>query len=254
MTKSSHKDFFSHITPLFKKDIFGFFLIFLVGFVTLVSLGTWQLIRLQEKNIFIADISDKLSQDPRPLEDLLQAYLQDSANVGLLKTQATGTINKQPTFKLMAQTHEGNMGYHIIKVMTLSSGGNVLIDLGWVPMDKSPEDISFPEEPITIKGTLRLKSASNSFTPENNYKTGKLYAINPTEIIEKTDLKDLYPVFIGHVTVGPTDNGLPIKKPFHLTIRNQHLNYALTWFSLSIVWLLCFVFFIRSRNRKRLSP
>ncbi len=249
MTQQMHKDLFSYIKLLFSKSLFGFTLIFLSGFLTLIYLGSWQLNRLGEKTELIAKMQSKLTQDPSPFEDLLLAHLQNDQDIEFVKTTLVGKLHPKHHFKLMSQTHDGKMGYHYISILSLETGGAVLVDLGWVPMEQNSQEISLPTETVKLQGVVRYGTETNAFTPDNQYESLELYAIDPLEVQDKAELKDLYPVYVSNILQGPTAEGQITKVPFQLSIRNQHLTYAMTWFSLAIVWLLCFIFFVRGRLR-----
>ena len=259
----SHKDIFSYIRLMFSKPYLGFTLFALAGFFILIALGTWQLSRLDDKLDFIQSMEAKRKEPPQSIEDLLSVYLQKQEDVEFRRVSAKGKVDNSKQFKWMGRYLDGELGYHQIVVMNLDTGGTVLLDLGWLPKDKQPLKIE-ANQPITIQGTLRYTTDTNRFTPDNNWESNELYAINPKEMKEKAGINNLYPVFIGHAkhdlmkyTKDSESNKsveniedtavYPTYVPFVLTIRNQHLSYALTWFGLSLVWLLCFVFFIRRK-------
>jgi cytochrome oxidase assembly protein ShyY1 len=45
----------------------------------------------------------------------------------------------------------------------------------------------------------------------------------------------------------PITEGLPAPTPLHANLRNDHLQYALTWFGLAAAVLVMFVFWVRAR-------
>ena len=255
MVDAHHKDIFSYLKILLSKQFRSFFILFLAGFFALLSLGVWQVIRLDEKTAFIQNLSEKREQEPASLEDILQAHLQNETNVEFLRVKTLGTFVPDQGFKLMGKTHDGEMGFHYVGVLRLETGGFILVDLGWLPHNKADTKLALPDQKVHIQGTILYQTSTNAFTPENDYEKKELYSLNPKDIQEKYELADLYPLMISHIVAGPqvlagAENLSFVRKPFTLSIRNQHLGYALTWFALAIVWLLCFVFYIRSQVKK----
>jgi len=47
----------------------------------------------------------------------------------------------------------------------------------------------------------------------------------------------------------PPPGGLPAPGPLNVNLRNEHLQYAITWFGLALVVAVMFVLWLRSRKR-----
>ena len=58
---------------LFSPRWLGFHLLVIVGIVTMVNLGFWQLRRLDERKAFNAQVSERIADPPAPLDDVLTA-------------------------------------------------------------------------------------------------------------------------------------------------------------------------------------
>ncbi len=202
-----------------------------IGILILISLGTWQVSRLHWKKDFIHKIQ-KQSQTP-PI--LIQKFEDLSINrikiFEFTSATAEGYYLHTLEFKLLSRTRQGKAGYHIITPFLLKSKKILLVDRGWVPLCE--KSINRPIGPIKIKGLIRLNSEKNFFTPENDFSSRELYFIDPLEIKIKTGVKELLPFYM-YSSDNDQQNVFPISIPLNLKLRNFHLAYAFTWYSLAL--------------------
>jgi surfeit locus 1 family protein len=140
---------------------------------------------------------------------------------------------------LAARVRLGRAGLHVITPLVLDDGRAVLVDRGWVPPGrKAPE--TRPEGQleglVTVFGHVRLGGWAGAafLRPDNQPEKNAwlwmdLPAMAAQAGVERT-LTELYAV------AGPTANpgGVPIGTEVEVKLRNEHLQYAVTWYALAL--------------------
>lgn len=249
MRTQQSKDIFHYLRYLVKPGLRGFFAFFLVTFVFLMVLGAWQLKRLEWKNNLIQAINQNLSAPPVDLDELITETVFQDKNPDYRRVTVIGVLEKTKPFKLLAKVHKYNhkdqLGYHLIVPFTLLNGARVLVNLGWMPMDKTIEEINFPKSPIEVSGLVKSTTGRTSYTPENNYETHEFFSLDPLEVARKKTWPTLLPFYIVRLSKGafPQEYPVPLEEKVH--ISNSHLEYALTWYLLALFWGLIFTFYAR---------
>ena len=207
------------------------FKVFVFFFITLFcSLGTWQLYRLQWKQDLINQIRDGLNS----------TSIQYSQNINKNYQRVTlvGKYNFKNQIYLYNLNEKGQPGFDVITPFETSNKENVLINRGWIKKEfKNNPGINFPS--TNIKGLLKQSARKNIFTPNNDLKENIWFSINFNEIQKFTGKE--FNKFIVYLE----DESVKIPQPKKITIDlpNNHLKYAITWYSISISILFYFLYF-----------
>jgi surfeit locus 1 family protein len=194
------------------------------GVAILVSLGVWQVQRLAWKEGVLAEIEAEIAADPVPLPDA-----PDKEAHGYLPVQATGVFGEDYLRVLVRQRGQG-AGYRVIS--PFETGGRViLVDRGFMPTEGVPPA---HQGAVTVTGNLHWPEEVDGFTPDPDIARNIWYARDVAALSARLGTE---PVLIiardlsvpdAPVTPLPVDtSGIP----------NDHLNYAITWFSLATLWL-----------------
>jgi surfeit locus 1 family protein len=146
---------------------------------------------------------------------------------------------------LSAETSRGRysgVGDLVLTPLRLADGATVIVNRGFVPQDRI--DPATRKEgqiagTVTISGLMREPETRNLFTPVDDMKTGTWFTRDPIAIAQFWHLDRAAPFTID-ADGTPVPGGLPQGGETVLTIPNNHLSYALTWFGLAIG--LCSVF------------
>lgn len=252
MNSTPQKDIFSYLKQLISPGLRGFFLFFLLTFSFLLYLGTWQLNRLEWKNILIKEINQNLSKPPISFDDLLIETLQKNKSPDYRRVNLVGVFEESKPFKLLMKMQNETLGYHLIVPFVLESGPRILVNIGWVPATIDPSTVHIPTSPQTLKTIAKTKTGRSSHTPDNNYKTHDLFNLDPLELAHEKTWPALLPFFVTltsplHL---PKDAAkkYPLPIEMQIAIRNAHLEYALTWYLLALFWLIIFVVYARHKT------
>ncbi|MEM6888710.1 MAG: SURF1 family protein [Pseudomonadota bacterium] len=208
------------------------------GAAILISLGLWQVQRLAWKEGVLADIERRIAADPIPLPETL-----DPERDAYLPVEATGVWRADYIRVLVSQKQVG-AGYRIIRPMILESG-DILVDLGFVPTAEA-DALRFEEGgPVRVVGNLQWPQEVDGFTPEPDRAGNIWFARDVPAMADELGTQEVLVVRREAQENGPV-SPLPVDTA---AIPNDHLQYAITWFSLAIIWVGMTVYFLRRAPR-----
>lgn len=202
----------------------------LLGFVgagVLVGLGVWQLQRLETKNGQIAQIEAKLGDAPVALAPDVTREKDKYQPVTV-----TGRL-LGPEALVLTSVKEAGPGYRVIAAFEVTgSPRKILVDLGFVT--EADRLFARPTEQLTVTGALNWPEETDSYTPEPELLQSIWFA---RDVDRMANVLGTEPVL---VVASKNDPAIPAITPLPVdiaSIPNDHLNYAITWFSLAVVWL-----------------
>lgn len=204
------------IAPL----IFG-----IVGVAILVALGSWQLRRLEWKTAILAEIDARLAAAPVdvPAEPTVEADQY-------LRVRATGTLDPGELHVYTSAPPRG-VGYRVIAPMTLADGRRLLLDRGFVPI--AEKDAARATGPIAVTGSLAWPQETDSFTSPPDREKNIWFARDVALMAAALGTEPA--MIVVAESEGPAG---PMPLPVTVNIPNDHLQYAITWFLLAVVWTL----------------
>ena len=213
------------------KFLFSVFVIFFV--LVFVSLGTWQIIRLNWKNNLIFEIENSLKNPPVELSNI--------NHENYLRVKTSGNIDFEKQIYLYNLNENGTPGFEVINPLSVNQK-NYLINRGWIPFEKKgmQEINEFDEK--NIVGTLKLQGRKNIFKPDNDIEKNYWFSLDREDIMKFTGKE-----FSKYIIYLNGDYKFPKPKKITANISNNHKKYAITWFSLAISILLLYLYF-RKKN------
>ena len=213
------------------KLLFSVFVIFFIS--VFVALGSWQIVRLNWKLSLISEIENSLKNPP--------VELAQSNKKNYLKIKTSGSIDLDKQIYLYNLNDNGTPGFEVINPILIDEE-NFLINRGWIPFEKkNTEEINFFDE-NNIIGTLKLQGKKNIFKPDNEIEKNYWFSLNREDILKFTGKE-----FSEYIIYLDGNYIFPKPKKITANISNNHLKYALTWFSLAISILLLYLYF-RKKN------
>ena len=199
----------------------------------LLSLGSWQLYRLNWKLNLLSEIENSLKNDPVELSKV------DKKNYLRIKTSGIVDFNKQ--IYLYNLNESGKPGFEVINPIIINNE-NYLINRGWIPFNKKDKpEVNLINE-SNIVGTLKLQHEASTFKPDNDINKNYWFTLNREDISKYTGKK-----FSDYIIYLNGDYKLPKPKVITANISNNHKKYAITWFSMAISILLIYLYF-RKKN------
>lgn len=200
-----------------------------ISFIILLSLGIWQIERLNRKLDIINQIETRLSLPP---VIFASNYTEVPEFTPVI---AKGVFLHDHEIHLAAKHYKGKLGFHIITPMrTNNTTKLLLINRGWVPVenkDQSTRTETLIKDEVTIEGIIRSPDRKNMFTADNNPEKNYWFWLD-MDLISKNLNAQVYHMILNEIENG--NDSIPIGMNRNIEIRNDHLGYAITWFSLAL--------------------
>ena len=212
----------------------------LLGLVALVALGTWQLQRLTWKENLIESIDAARIATPVPL---------DAALGDFKRVHFKGTILEAASVCIFGTNSVGDVGLFQLHPVRHDNGSVLLVNMGWINRDKHCDRYEGSKETVDIVGILRASQEPSRFTPPHDVENRIWYLADLQEMRAYYDYPTLLPYFLDAVVLG--DDVEPRESLMRLTLTNNHLQYAITWFSLAMTLLIIYVIFGFKRGREK---
>ena len=213
------------------KFLFSVFVYFII--LTLLSLGFWQIYRLNWKLELIEQIENSLKNDPVELSNIEKK--------NYLRIKTSGDIDFDKQIYLYNLNDAGKPGFEVINPIKIGDE-NYLMNRGWIPFEKKDlPEINLVDQ-NQIVGTLMLQTKPSSFKPENDIEKNYWFTLNREDILKFTGRN-----FSEYVIYLNGDYKIPKPRVITAKISNNHKKYAITWFSMAISILLIYLYF-RKKN------
>ena len=208
----------------------------LIGCAILVGLGVWQVQRLTWKTAILADLDSRILAAPVPLSGVDTA---DPGSQRFLPVVAEGQLTGEEIHVLSAAD---GPGYRVIGVLD-TGGRRVMADLGFVPLADKDRDRAADE--VMITGNLHWPQEVDDWTPAPDTAANIWYARDVGPMAAALGTK---PLLLVARRITPTlgTAAMPLDSE---AVPNDHLGYAITWFSLAAVWaVMTGIFLWRGRR------
>ncbi|MBB4184861.1 surfeit locus 1 family protein [Sinorhizobium terangae] len=224
------------------------------AFGVLVSLGTWQVQRLQWKEGLLAAIAERRTAPPVSLKEI-EAMAAAGDDIDYRTVSVSGTYDHGKERHFFA-THEGRTGYYVFTPLMLDDGRALFVNRGFVPFEK--KDASTRPEgqvagTVTVNGLARprLSEKPSSLVPDNDIAKNIFYWKDLDAMAGSAGLPaDRVVSFFVDADATANPGGLPIGGVTQFDLPNNHLQYALTWYGLAAALVVVSgVYFYRRRRQ-----
>ena len=213
------------------KLLFSVFVYFTI--LTLLSLGFWQVYRLNWKLELIEQIENSLKNEPVELTSIEKK--------NYLRIKTSGEIDFDKQIYLYNLNDAGKPGFEVINPIKIGDE-NYLMNRGWIPFEKKDQPEITLVDQNQIVGTLMLQTKPSTFKPENDIDKNYWFTLNREDISKFTGRN-----FSEYVIYLNGDYKIPKPRVITAKISNNHKKYAITWFSMAISILLIYLYF-RKKN------
>lgn len=209
------------------------FLVFfgLTGFAILVWLGTWQIQRLGWKQEVLAEIDSRISAEPVGLP-----ATPDPDNDKYLPVEVSGTVSDAELHVLVSVKHVGP-GYRIIAPFQTEDDRLILLDRGFVPTEDKNKARQTGQ--MMVIGNLHWPDEVDSYTPEPDVAANTWFARDVPRMAAALGTEPV--LLIARSATDPNITPLPVDT---VGVPNDHLQYAITWFSLALIWATMTAYFL----------
>jgi surfeit locus 1 family protein len=230
-------------SPLFLVVAAVLALVFFAGFL---ALGTWQVERRAWKLDLMDRVEHRVHAPPAPVPGPAQWSAVSRAADEYRRVKATGLFLNDAETLVQASTELG-AGYWVLTPLWLQDGSVVLINRGFVPpesRDRASHSAAEPAGKITVTGLMRMTEPHGAFLRHNDPANDRWYSRDVQAIAAARGLTRVAPFFIDAEAAKPPASGsaVPVGGLTVIAFHNNHLMYAITWYTLALmvagaVWL-----------------
>jgi cytochrome oxidase assembly protein ShyY1 len=224
----------------------------LAALVVLVGLGTWQLERKAWKEALIATLDHRLNDAPIALPPPGEWAGMTPENSEFTRVRLHVEFSKSGdalvyTSGSAIRDDVKGTGYFVFSKARLPGGQQVVINRGFVPNRTYPE-ASGPQD---IVGAVRWREAPSWFVADHDA-AGDIWMVrDPAAMAQFKGWGVVAPFYVEQETPVPP-GGLPHPAPLKVQLRNDHFQYALTWYGLAVVLVVMFaVWGVRQRRQDK---
>ena len=224
----------------------GLHIVVLAIVIAFVSLGMWQLRRLDERRTSNEVAAERLERDPK-------AWAGGVGDVPPEYTRLTveGEFRSEEEVLLRSQVNLGRPGFDVLTPLYVDETAAILVNRGWVPLefDSTPvAGVPPPTGKVAVSGFARYPLDGD--TPIESLQ-GSIVARIDLDSLNRGVAGELASFYL-EMTSGPvTEGATPIIDAAPDLTDGPHLSYAVQWFAFTAVSLVGYAALIRSTARRR---
>jgi len=221
------------------------------GVLILIGLGIWQVQRLHWKEGLIAQRDAAVTAAPiAPPKRFAEASGLEFRHI-----VAEGTFENDKELFLAASSDSGESGYQVVTPLKMTDGRTMFVNRGFIPLelkDRSKRAAGELSGMQKVVGLLRLAPPKKPsfFLPENRPDLNLWFWVDLPAMAQRDAIIDPVPFYID-ADKAPNPGGWPRGGITRLDLPNDHLQYAITWFSLAVALIVIYVLYHRSNQPQR---
>ena len=155
-----------------------------------------------------------------------------------------GSYNFKDQIYLYSLNEKGKPGFDVITSLETIGKEVVLVNRGWIPKElKEFPEINSIQGSTKVTGLLRKIYKANIFKPDNDIKDNIWFSVNLDDLEKFTGKK--FSNFI--IYLEDPDVKAPSPRKITVDVPNNHLKYAITWYSIAISILFYYLYFRKKK-------
>lgn len=247
-----------------RPGIVGFSVFTLAMVIVFVGLGLWQLQRRIEKHALIAALTERLAAAPAPLPQPSQWSALTPEHDEFRRVRLAATYQPRPDAMVYSsgsavREDVAGPGTWAFMPASLLGGETVVINTGFVQntmQDRAQQDRAVTRlvtrQPVTLTGYIRFPETAGALTPPENM-TKRLWFTRDHLAMARSlgwaeGGKPVAPFYIDLEMPAP-ESGIPKPGPLTVHLKDDHLQYAITWFGLAGAVVIAFGVWLRAQRR-----
>lgn len=228
-------------------------LMVLVLIIVLVSLGLWQLRRLEERQVANQVGLSRHTAAPLDLEAMAVGAGSDLDTLENRRATTRGEWDAAYEVYVRSQVWDGRSGLWVVTPLMLSDGRAVMVNRGWIPVELDRREAAPAQGQVEVAGTVRASRSRSSIGPTDRPGIEDTIARVDLSVLDDYVPHSLLGVYLEESTVNPAPWPLRLDEPV-FDEEGSHLVYAVQWFSFALVALVGYAALIRSRAHRRHRP
>ena len=242
----------------------GFGVFTLVMVTLFVGLGVWQLQRRVEKHALIAALTERLAAAPGAMPSPSQWSALTPARDEFRRVSFTATYESRPDAMVYSsgsgvREDISGPGTWALMPARLPGGETVVINTGFTQntmQDRAQQDRAvtrlITNEPVMLTGYIRFPETAGALTPPENLPKRLWFTRDHLAIARALgwggDGRPVAPFYIDLEQPVPA-SGIPKPGPLEVHLKDDHLQYAITWFGLAGAVVIAFAVWLRGQRR-----
>lgn len=226
----------------------------LLAVAIFIGLGSWQLQRKAWKEALIESLEQHLSAPPVDLPPRERWAALDPGHDEFQRVKFSAAL--LPGAEALVYTSGSALrsdvsgaGYWVFAPARLPAGGLVVVNRGFVPQGwegPATGDAASTPANADLVGVMRWPESRGVFSPKDDPGRNLWFVRDPVAIAAAKGWGDVAPFYIELESPQPA-SGLPRAGRLRANLRNEHLQYAITWYGLALVVVTMFVFWVSGR-------
>lgn len=211
----------------------------LVGLAILVGLGSWQVERKAWKEGLLGAIAERAHEAPGAIVPEAAWPGWDAAGDEFRRVRLSGVFlhDREIALHGLAEKRRGEalQGFYIFTPLRLADGATVMVNRGFVPTDLRDSARRAGGQTggtVEVTGLVRAPERRGAFVPENDPAKAEWFVRDLGRMVEAGRLERAAPFYVD-ADGTPNPGGWPRGGQTQLTLPNNHLGYAITWFGLA---------------------
>jgi cytochrome oxidase assembly protein ShyY1 len=243
-----------------RRGVGGFGVFTLAMLAVFIGLGLWQLQRRVEKRALIATLNERLAAAPVPLPPSSQWSALTPDRDEFRRVSFTATYQSRLdamvyTSGSAVRADVSGPGTWAFIPARLADGETVAVNAGFVPntmQDRGQQDRAvarlITNEPVALTGYIRFPEAAGLLTPAENHGKRLWFARDHLAMAQALGWNKVAPFYIDLEAPVPP-SGIPKPGPLDVHLKDDHLQYAITWFGLAGAVVIAFTVWLRGQRR-----
>jgi cytochrome oxidase assembly protein ShyY1 len=237
------------------------FAVFTLVMVALfIGLGLWQLQRRVEKHALIAALDERLAAEPVPLPPASQWARLTPAADEFRRVRFDAAYLPAPDAMVYSSGSAvrediSGPGTWAFLPARVADGETVVVNAGFVPntmQERGVEDRAaaplVTSRAGSLTGYLRFPEKPGWLTPAENRASRLWFVRDHMAMAHALGWGEVAPFYVDLETPAP-HSGVPKPGPLSVHLKDDHMQYAITWFGLAIAVVIAFVVWVRGRRR-----
>jgi cytochrome oxidase assembly protein ShyY1 len=242
-----------------RHSVTGFSAFTLAMVALFVGLGVWQLQRRVEKHALIAALTERLAAPPVPLPPPSDWSALGPAKDEFRRVSFTATYAELPDAMVYSSGSAvrddiSGPGTWAFLPAKLPFGEIIAINAGFVQntmQDRDLEDRAvarlITHQPAMLTGYLRFPENAGMLTPSENLAKRLWFARDHLAMARALGWGEIAPFYIDLEQPMP-QSGMPKPGPLEVHLKDDHLQYAITWFTLAGAVVIAFAVWWRKQR------
>ena len=243
-----------------RRNIAGFGVFTLVMVATFIGLGVWQLQRRAEKHELIAALTERLAAAPGALPSPAQWSALTPGHDEFRRVSFAAAYQHAADAMVYSSGSAvrediSGPGTWAFLPARLPSGETVVINAGFVQntmQDRPQQDRAVAPlvsgEPAMLTGYIRFPEAAGTLTPAENMTKRLWFTRDHLAMAHALGWGQVAPFYIDLEQPVPA-SGIPKPGPLEVHLKDDHLQYAITWFGLAGAVVIAFGVWLRAQRR-----